>query len=200
MRRWTDYQLSRLELAFAIMVILVILSVIMNRALVYFTVAERALITNTVVNIDTALRFETARRLIENDRAGLGKIQGMNPMILMEKRPVDYDDILSRVHRHAGAIELRLSGPPADYLGELANPDPASIPKGSWYFDLANRELVYKLVNPELFRSSLEGPARIRFQVAVSYKDRNGNGSFDPEIDDFDSARLRALDEYEWLL
>ena len=60
-----------------------------------------------------------------------------------------------------------LARPPENYLGELYSPDIKSLPRNSWYFDRASRDLIY-LPNRRRYLSTAEGPPdMLHFRVAL---------------------------------
>ena len=80
-------------------------------------------------------------------------------------------DILSRDGRHA---------PPADYRGEWAGPGLPSQP--GWYFDLKRRDIAW-------FDGRNWLPQR--WQLRLSYEDRNGDGRFEPDVDDLKGLGMK---------
>jgi len=38
----------------------------------------------------------------------------------------------------------------------------------------------------------------IQFRIAIDYKDRNSNGRYDPEMDEFKSMKLHPVEQYQW--
>jgi general secretion pathway protein G len=137
-------------------------------------VAERTHVVSIVGNLQSALGLEVAERALEQGIPAVVALQGSNPMDLLQP-------------------------PPANYAGEKQDVDPAAEKGGRWYFDLDARELVYRVEFEENFRSSLAGPARIRLALKVSYRDLNGNGSFDPGQDQMRNVSLQQLDPYRWI-
>jgi len=200
MARWTDYQLSRLETIFAIIVLLIILSAILNRVVVYLTMAEQALVTNIVTNINTALRLTEAEYVAGGRESELPDLAGSNPVELITARPANFTEQLSQRPDHQALLNLGAGRPLPNYLGSFENPTPDEYKRGSWYFDESEQAMVYMVRNRELFRSSLRGPERIRFRVELNYHDRNGNGRYDRGVDEYRGIRLESLDGYEWLI
>ncbi len=77
---------------------------------------------------------------------------------------------------------------PAGYLGELDETDPAQVAPGSWYFDLDEQTLVYRLRSTEGFTSPLAGPARIRLSIRAA---DDGQSGVPP-------LQLEACEPYRW--
>lgn len=199
MGRWSSYQLSRLELVFAIIVLLVIFSVILNRALVYLAIAERAFVDTTVMNINSALQIHAMQKYVDTGQRGLAELQDMNPVGLVGRQPEQMPGVEGGIEQFTSILEQRLRKPMHGYQGEFDEPDLKQMTPGSWYFDSREGVLVYMVRNRELFRSSLEGPARIRYRVIIDYVDRTGDDRFDPRRDEYRGVRLQPVDEYQWL-
>lgn len=199
--RWQDYQLSRLETVFAVIVLLILLSTLLNRAVNYFTLAERALVENVVTNINAALRLEEAALLARGHMEQLQQLAETNPVSLIVAKPQNYSDMLTGKSEHKALPDNQSStSPMTAYIGEFHSPVPSEYDRGSWYYDRQRHYLVYMVRNREMFRTSLEGPERIRFEIKLDFTDRNGNASFDPDIDQYRGIKFQSVNEYEWLL
>ena len=198
--RWSDYQLSRLELVFAIIVILVLLSIFLNRMIIMLAHAERSMIETSVVNMNSALRVYALHAQMRNDYQTLSAMQHVNPVVLLNEQP---DWKLTRdqfeAEQLAATVKARVSGKLPNYAGEMSETEAAELPAGSWYFDTDNRMLVYRIRNAEIFRSELSGPARIRYQLKLDYIDNAGDGRYTPGIDTLRSVNLQPLDDFQWL-
>lgn len=164
---------SLLELVIVVCAIALLAVLAIERLWAMRVDAERVAMEQVVNNLRGALGIKVANYLAKGDLAGIRALEGSNP--------VD-----------------RLSEAPTNYLGALADPDPASIAAGSWYYDLASHALVYRVRNAEHFVSSLGAPARARFAVALVYEDRNRNGRFDQGVDTLEGVRLMPLEPYAW--
>lgn len=198
--RWQNHQLTRLEMTFTVIVILIVLSAILNRAVTYFSIAERALVTNTVTNINTALRLQEAAYHASGRSEQIADLAGSNPVALIAARPENYARMLDRElgdQTLAGGDAGKVM---AGYIGAIENPRPSEYRRGSWYFDSGNGCLVYMVRNRELFTTELDGPERIRFRIVLDYDDRNNNGRYDSAADQLLGVKLKPVDEYEWLL
>lgn len=200
MARWTDYQLSRLETIFAIIVLLIVLSAILNRAVVYFTLAERALVDNVVTNINTALRLTEAEYVASGRQHDLPDLAGSNPAKLVSARPAGYLQKITDRPDHQALLNISSDKPLPNYLGEMSDPQPSEYQRGSWYFDNEERTLVYMVRNRELFRTALQGPERIRYRIVLEYDDSNNNDRYERGIDRYKGIKLKPVDDYEWLL
>jgi hypothetical protein len=54
------------------------------------------------------------------------------------------------------------------YAGALYDPALGDIPPGSWYFDLKNKELVYRPQRTRYFSAPPESTGRIRYRVVLT--------------------------------
>lgn len=193
--RWAHRQLSRLELVVVTIVLGLILTVLLQHMLKLFAVAERSLLETTVTNVNTTLKYRAAVHMLKGDFAGLQALKGVNPFLLLSARRADVVK--------AGSEELYEEmggGLPVNFLGELKGADPAAVPGGSWYYEQTTDRLVYRVDNAEYFFSSLPGAPRVEFTVEFDYEDKNGDGRFDPAIDEYRDIRLKAGSNYEWRL
>ena len=95
-------------------------------------------------------------------------------------------------------IATMTTGVPGNYIGELEDPDPASINGGQWYFNTVDRTLMYRVDNTEYFYTDLTGPARVKFNIEIDYDDRNKDNQFDPAVEEYRKIRLKPDNEYSW--
>lgn len=91
-----------------------------------------------------------------------------------------------------------LARPPLNYLGELAGPDPATIPGGQWYFDTRDKFLVYRVEHEAYFDSPLAGAARVRFKLVVDAADTLRNGPPEAAPGDVLDMNIKAVEPYTW--
>lgn len=198
--RWQDYQLSRLELTFAVIILLIVLTAMLNRAVTYFSMAERALVNNVVTNINTALRLREAAYHASGQSAKIATLAGSNPVELIASRPENYAAMVTGDRANQALLNVGMSRPLARYIGEFDNPQPSAYRRGSWYYDTGEGHLVYMVRNREYFATALPGPARMRFRIDLEYRDRNDNGRYDETADELLGVKLKPVDEHEWLL
>jgi prepilin-type N-terminal cleavage/methylation domain-containing protein len=163
-----------LELVIVIGIVALLVAFAIERLLALRVEAERATLQQVVGGLRAAVATKALSLITSGRDSELARLQGSNPM----------DDLLET---------------PLGYLGEYDAPEPVEIPPGSWYFDRGHRLLVYRVRYGARFSSPLGDPARARFRVVVSYDDRDGSGTFDPDTDGFGGARLAAEEPYEWL-
>lgn len=196
--RWADRQLSRLEMVVAVILIGLLVSLLLQYMLRMFAVAERSLLSTTIMNVNTALQYRAAWYQLNEDYIALETMQQMNPFAMTSLNP-----LLTNPETAAGMPPQMLSGiielaAPANYLGELGQAAAGQVDGGQWYFDRLLRTLVYRVDNSEYFESNLDGPARVEFYVDIDYEDINNNNRFDAQAGEYRGIRLRSVSEYAW--
>ncbi|MGE5470345.1 MAG: type II secretion system protein [Bacteroidota bacterium] len=111
--------LSRLEFAVVAALFAILVGVFLNTVRVQQEQAEKLGVELTIMSMRTALLAEIADRLIHGRAAESKDLIGSNPVRF-------------------------LKGPPMGYLGEFKEVDESRLAPGSWYFDQASGELVYR--------------------------------------------------------
>jgi prepilin-type N-terminal cleavage/methylation domain-containing protein len=164
---------SLLEMIIVVIAIALLFTVAVNRLLQHRLEAEIVSIEMMLGTLRSAMSIEIARRITRGDVTVLEEASGANPMNYLAETPYNY-------------------------IGELDNPDPASIEPRQWYFDTSSGLLVYRVLHENYFDSPLPGPARARFRVRLVYLDRNDNGDFEANIDQIQGLRLVANEPYRW--
>jgi prepilin-type N-terminal cleavage/methylation domain-containing protein len=132
-----------IELLIVISIVAVLFGVALERLLRYQEMGERAALEQNVAAMNTALSMKFASYVVRGRPSAIENEVGKNPIGLLARSP-------------------------ENYLGELYSPDIKSLPRGSWYFDVASHDLVY-LPNRRRYLSSGDGPPdALRFRVAVT--------------------------------
>jgi prepilin-type N-terminal cleavage/methylation domain-containing protein len=132
-----------IELLIVISIVAVLFGVGLERLLRYQEMGERAAVEQNVAAINVALNMKFAAYVVRGRPAAIQSEVGKNPVGLLARSP-------------------------ENYLGELFSPDIKSLPRGSWYFDLSNGDLVY-LPNRRRYLSSGDGPPEaLRFRVVLA--------------------------------
>lgn len=163
-----------LELVIVIVIIAVLAGFLLDRVLPLVGQAERVAFLQVRAHVQNALLLEAAERITRGESASLDELAGANPMSLLLQ-------------------------PPGNYLGELSRPRIADLPRATWHFDDREGRLVYR-PGRQAKVEMLEGPEdRIQLAVSFVYRDRDGDGRFDPSIDDFDGLRLDPVYSFRWL-
>jgi len=164
---------SLLELVVVIVVVAILSGILLTRVLPLIGQAERVAFVQTRQQLRSALLLEAAERVARGESDALVSLSGMNPMALMLE-------------------------PPGNYVGAGPPGGTEAMPRRAWYFDEADRLLVYKPGRQARF-DPLDGPTdRIEMQVSFAYRDRDADGRFDPSVDRFDGLRLESLHAYSW--
>lgn len=198
MHRWPDRNLTRMELAMALLILALLIGAFSRHALIVFARAESALVSTSIVNMNTTLQYYAMIAALTNDVEKLAALVNTNTLYEIQNNieqanmneVMDNQFIPPRIHNWL----------PGNYIGELESTNPEDIEKGKWYFDKTEGMLVYRVNNSEFFHSELSGIPRIRFRFHVDYEDINLNGIYDPDQDKFRSIMLKSPDNYEWLI
>jgi len=127
----------------------------------------------TLNSLRNGITYYTAERMMLGQMRQLAQLDGANPVGLVIVAPKGY----------RGAIN------PGQ--GQKFEP-------GDWYFDKDRGVLVYRVVNPERLWSEDGDSSRLEFRLKLDYRDRNGNGRYDPGIDSIIGLRLVTLHPYRW--
>jgi prepilin-type N-terminal cleavage/methylation domain-containing protein len=162
---------SLLELVVVIAIISVLLVVAISKLLDLRVDAERVAMETVAGTLRSAIGIKVAESIVKQDVRGLRDLDGSNPMD-------------------------RLAEVPSNYLGELDNPDPATLEDGNWYFDKRKRALVYLVRSKGFFEGGLRDPPRAQFAIRVIYTDRNRNNRLDQAS--IEGVRLAVLEPYRW--
>lgn len=166
---------SLFELLVVIIIISILFVIAIQRLLALQVDAERVVMESVVGSLRSALGIKVAQTYVRQGLTSLAELESSNPMNLLAEVP-------------------------ANYLGEYGgNVDPASLEPGNWYFDTADRTLVYLVNNAGYFSGGLANPARARFAVRMVYSDKNENGVYDAGVDLIEGLRLAPLESYRWI-
>jgi len=160
---------SFLELAVCVALMAIFVGVLLERALYYQEYAEKTAMESTAENIRTGLRYKVADLILANRASEIPSLADENPMNWLAERP-------------------------PNYLGELDSA-PADEPKGNWYFDRRNRELVYTVNNRRHFSPSMYRDFSVRYRpmrVSTGTVTERSRGSADTWVS------LVLMGEYDW--
>ena len=109
---------SKLELSISVVIITFVAIVGLNRFAYVEEFSEMTVVEATVRNVRSGLRYAMAEKVIQGEEIRIAEFLGTNP------------------------VEW-LTVPPAGYVGELPQA-PGALGRGTWAFDRASRELVYR--------------------------------------------------------
>jgi len=167
--RRVDY----LELLVAVAVVAIGVATARYLSLQVAVTEERQAMEAVVMNLENALARVTADYLQDGNAAGLLRWDRANPMELLTIKPDNY----------AGRFSDRDNKPP----------------KGNWYYDKNERQLVYSVVHRNHFQGLVEGRHVLaRYQLRFLYNDHNGNGRFEAATEEAIGLRLQPEQDYRW--
>jgi general secretion pathway protein G len=164
---------SLLELVVVVIAVAILMGVALDRLLPLVGRAQRAAFLDVQRELQSSLLLEAAERITSGEGATLPELAAANPMTLL----------------------LR---PPGNYVGELAAPAGADVPRASWYFDEQAGTLGYRVGRNTRFAAKEGPPDRIELRVAFVFEDRDADGTFDAAGDRFGGLRLTPVHDYEW--
>lgn len=154
---------SLFELIVFIILLAILMGFFFDRMLFYQEVVEEASMRQTVNMINTSMNLKLADWIAKGENRNIPQLGTRNPMDWLEKNP-------------------------ANYVGELYDPEAGEVQKGSWYCDLRDGNLVYLVKHDAHFRG---GERKwIRFRVDLNDDAKNHGG--------FIGARLVPASAYSW--
>jgi hypothetical protein len=174
--RHSEHQDTRL-FRFTVLAILILIFITVATIKIWElrVTAERVGVLHTIGSLQSAIGLKLSEQVIRKGASGLSTLHLSNPMQLW-------------------------SPPPDNYLGEFKTGD-APLTEGSWYFDLGEKMLVYRVRFADYFISSNPHyPDLVRYQLRLEYHDTNNNQQFDPYLDTATRLSLQPVDEYQWLI
>jgi general secretion pathway protein G len=131
------------ELTVVVCIVAVLFGVALDRLTRYQELGERAALQLNLAALNAALALRFAAYVT------MGRPGSIEQDV--KKNPIEF-----------------LARPPENYLGELAAPDVAQLPRQSWYFDTGSAELVYLPLRTRYLRSGAEQPSALRFRVILT--------------------------------
>lgn len=167
-RRPRQQGFTLLELVLVILIISILGIAAIDRLLEYRVDAERAMVQTVVGNLRSALGMEVAKRVARDRIQTINNLQNSNPIAL-------------------------LAQPPENYIGEITDESRVSE-AGVWYFDTENSALVYRIRFSDYFRTSLPGPARVRYRIELVHASDRHNES----TTQIAGLNLVPLENYQW--
>lgn len=158
---------SLLELTIVVGIVAALFYVALDKLLALAVEAERVSVLQMEGSLQSSLGIQVSFRLAKGaPLSELAAMQGMNPMELLSNRP-------------------------ANYVGALDDPDPASIDGGHWYFDTRRQVLVYRVNHDSYVTDSLGPPVRIEYQIKVERDSDSQSGQIT-------GVTLVTLTPYTW--
>jgi len=129
-----------LEFGVALAVIGVLAVILLQRLFYYQGEAERVGVEHTVANVRSALEIRVAQGRLPGGSIDLSNLAEQNPLNLLKNKP-------------------------ANYAGELFQPDDIDIGKGNWCFDRYDKSLIYLLNNGNSFGDA--STKRLKYKVKL---------------------------------
>lgn len=129
-----------LEFAVVAVVLAIMLGLLLQRVVEYQEQAEKAAVELTIRNLRSALRWEVGQRMIHGRGEDIAQLAGANPIAWLQR-------------------------PPPGYVGESVVPAAAQIEAGSWYFDIAARELAYLPRFRSHLKTAANSTAELRWRL-----------------------------------
>jgi general secretion pathway protein G len=110
-------------------------------------------------------RLEEYRRQMRVAVA-LQQLSAMRTAMLLKMTQLHAQGRSAEINNLVGANPITwLGAPPANYLGELSNPDEQDVPSGHWFYEKTTKTLVYVLNQRKTFPQIT--PKRMKFQVKL---------------------------------
>ncbi|MHB8667908.1 MAG: type II secretion system protein [Burkholderiales bacterium] len=141
-----DAGFTLFELIVVVCIVAVLAGILLNRLRVYQEGAEKASMQQTAAAIKSALQMRVAAYLINGRDNDIAQLRDQNPISWLQERP-------------------------QNYAGEFYADAYARVPPGSWYFDLAHRELVYVIDLASHFKRGADGRKWVRYRVTIEYEE-----------------------------
>ncbi len=195
--RWLDRNLTRLERALALIIILLVLGTFTRHILLVFARAEMSMVSATIINLNSSLKYYAALAVMRGDYAQLSRMDGMNPVDEVQLLQDNLVENNEQVELISETSTFPTFNKPRNYIGELKRPDPDMIAKGEWYFDTDTRTLNYRVINAEYFSGEMQSNNIISFKVNIEYVDSDGNGRYNPQTDKFVSINVENITAYD---
>ena len=141
--------LHRLESALYIAIFGVLAAVLLDRLLTMSEYAERAAMQSTLARLQAGMYLRLAESVVMHRTADVRGWDKRNPFELAKDRP-------------------------GNYLGERANPHPADLAPGYWFFDTVSKEVVYVPSQYRLVERPRGDPPALRYRLLLSEVSASG--------------------------
>lgn len=162
---------------FEFVVVIILIStlgaVLMDRLLVYQEAAEKTAMEQTVGIVRSALHLQLADRLLRGGARGVADIGRENPMSWLAEVP-------------------------PNYVGVRFAPKVGEVPRGSWYFDLSDQQLVYVPQRAEHLAPNAAGRREVRYRVALVYGKSAQEQALNAENKEVQGVILALAEPYHW--
>jgi len=162
---------SLIEFTVVLVIIGIIAAILLDRIKFYQEQAEKATMEATAAAIQAGLHLRIAGYLAAGKSGS--EVEGLarqNPIDWLARKPDNYAGAFDRI----GADEL---------------------PAGTWYFDLSDGTLVYRIRYGHAFVTENDGPREVRYRARVEYgRLENDSGLIGLRV-----AEFAPMHPYHWL-
>jgi prepilin-type N-terminal cleavage/methylation domain-containing protein len=162
---------SLVEFMVVVVIVSIISAILLDRVKFYQEHAEKATMEATAAAVQAALHLRMAGYLAEGRGSEVERLTSENPMDWLARKPANY----------AGAF---------DRFGA------EQVPEGTWYFDLSDHTLVYRVRYGRAFVSDADGRKEVRYRARVEYGPLGG----DAKLTGIRVAEFAPVHPYEWLI
>jgi prepilin-type N-terminal cleavage/methylation domain-containing protein len=162
---------SLVEFIVVVVVVSIISAILLERVKFYQEHAEKATMEATAAAVQAGMHLRMAGYLAAGRAREVELLTKENPIDWLARKPDNY----------AGAF---------DRLGA------EGVPEGSWYFDLSDRTLVYRVRYGRAFVSDGDGRKEVHYRARVEYG-RLGTGL---DLMGIRTADFSPAHPYEWLI
>ena len=159
------------EIIVVVCIVALFAGILYNRLRVYEEAAEKAAMQQTAAAIKSALQMRVAAYMISGRDTEIESLRNENPVKWLQENP-------------------------ADYAGEFYADAYARVRPGSWYFDLARRELIYVINLGDNFKPGPDARKWVRYHVRIEYEDAPVPGG--PPRKVLSAAGFAPLQPYVW--
>jgi prepilin-type N-terminal cleavage/methylation domain-containing protein len=136
---------SLVEFVVVLVVVSIISAILLDRVKFYQEHAEKATMEATAAAIQAGLHLRMAGYLASGHDREIGRLANENPVEWLARKPANY----------AGAF---------DSIGAAEQ-----VSEGSWYFDLSDRTLVYRVRYGRAFVPDESGKKEVRYRANIQY-------------------------------
>lgn len=162
-----------LELVVVIVVVSVLAAALLERMRYYQEAAEKAHMEYTVAALKSALRLHVSTLMVEGRMGECSKLARQNPMDWLQQKP-------------------------ANYFGEFDGAPPDTVPRGGWYYNRAERVLVYRVQLGRHFVTREHGQRQVWFRAAVVYDEIHGGKGAGSSGLLVSGVTLTPVKPYQW--
>jgi general secretion pathway protein G len=167
--RATGQGFSLIEFLVVVVVVSIVSAILLDRVKFYQQQAEKTTMEATASAIQAALHMRMAGYLASGRNLEIARLVNENPIDWLARKPDNY----------AGAF---------DGLGA------SDVPEGSWYFDLTDRTLVYRVRYGRAFVPDRDGKKEVRYRASVEY----GQLGDTPGLTGLKVLEFRPTRAYHW--